>query len=162
MFCVYKIINKINKKAYIGITKRDPKIRMQEHFSNKNELLGKAKEKYGRENFILEILENNISENQIDDKERYYIKLYDTLAPKGYNLSQGGISNKTISLEGKKKLKECNLGIKNPKCHKYILMMDEKNEKIIQKFGSIREAARFLGNEERYRNLIFLSFKRKK
>ena len=46
IFCVYKITNLINHKLYIGITKRNPKIRFNEHFSNKNELLYKAKEKY--------------------------------------------------------------------------------------------------------------------
>ena len=62
IFCVYKITNLVNSKSYIGITKRNPKIRFNEHFSNKNELLYKAKEKYGRESFALEIIEKNISE----------------------------------------------------------------------------------------------------
>lgn len=50
IFCVYKITNLINGKLYIGITKRDPQIRFNEHFSNKEELLYKAKEIYGKEN----------------------------------------------------------------------------------------------------------------
>ena len=73
MFYVYKITNLVNGKIYIGITKRNPKIRFNEHFSNKKELLYKAKEKYGRENFSLEIIEDNISEDVISDKEKYYI-----------------------------------------------------------------------------------------
>lgn len=101
MYCVYKITNLINNKSYIGITKRNPAIRFKEHFSNKNEILYKAKEHYGKENFSLKIIENNISENNIDEKEKYYIKLYKTLAPNGYNLSHGGISNKSISEKGK-------------------------------------------------------------
>ena len=105
IFCVYKITNLINHKLYIGITKRNPKIRFNEHFSNKNELLYKAKEKYGKENFSLEIIEKNIPEDNIDEKERYYIKLYNSLTPNGYNLSIGGISNKSISDEGKTKIK---------------------------------------------------------
>lgn len=60
IFCVYKITNLINGKSYIGITQRDPQIRFNEHFSNKKELLYKAKEKYGKENFQLEIIEDNI------------------------------------------------------------------------------------------------------
>ena len=69
IFCVYKITNLINHKLYIGITKRNPKIRFNEHFSNKNELLYKAKEKYGKENFSLEIIEKNIPEDNIDKKK---------------------------------------------------------------------------------------------
>lgn len=155
IFCVYKITNLINDKLYIGITKRNPKIRFNEHFSNKNELLYKAKEKYGKENFLLEIIEKNIQENDIDEKERYYIKLYNSLAPNGYNLSIGGISNKGMSDRGKQKLKECNLGINNPKCNKYILMIDKNTNEILNKFGSTREAARFLGDENKYRGIAY-------
>ena len=126
IFCVYKITNLINNKVYIGITKRNPKVRLNEHFSNKNDLLYKAKEKYGKENFSLEIIEKDISKDDIDAKERYYIELYNSLVPQGYNLSNGGISNKSISESGKIKLKECNLGINNPKSKKYILMIDIK------------------------------------
>ena len=125
MFCVYKITNLINGKIYIGITKRNPKVRFNEHFVNKKELLFRAKEKYGKENFTLEIIEKDLSEEEIDEKERYYIKFYNSLVPNGYNLSVGGMCNKNISEEGRKKLRQCNLGIKNPKCHKYILMIDK-------------------------------------
>ena len=155
IFSIYKITNLINNKIYIGITKRNPKIRFNEHFSNKNELLYKAKEKYGKDNFLLEIIESNVSEDMIDEKERYYIQLYKSLVPDGYNLSQGGISNKSISEQGKQKLKKCNLGINNPKCNKYILMIDKETNKILHKFGSTREAARFLGNENKYRSIAY-------
>lgn len=155
IFCVYKITNLINNKVYIGITKRHPKIRFNEHFCNKKELLFKAKEKYGKENFSLEIIEDNLSEAEIDDKERYYINFYNSLVPNGYNLSIGGISHKSISEEGKQKLKESNLGIKNPKCNKYILMIDINTNKVLNKFGSTREAARFLGNENKYRSIAY-------
>ena len=155
IFCVYKITNLINHKIYIGITKRNPKIRFNEHFSNKKELLYKAKEKYGKDNFLLEIIESNVSEDMIDEKERYYIQLYKSLVPNGYNLSQGGISNKSISEQGKQKLKKCNLGINNPKCNKYILMINKDTNEILNKFGSTREAARFLGNENKYRSIAY-------
>ena len=154
IFCVYKITNLVNNKSYIGITKRNPKIRFSEHFSNKNELLYKAKEKYGRESFTLEIIEENISEDKIDNKEKYYIKLYNSLTPNGYNLSIGGISNKSISENGKEKLKQRNLGIKNPKCSKYILMIDKNTDEILNKFGSAREAGRFLGNEGKKTSIL--------
>lgn len=162
IFCVYKITNLINNKIYIGITKRNPRIRLREHFSNKNELLYKAKEKYGRDNFLLEVVESNIPEDMIDEKERYYIQLYDSLIPNGYNLSSGGRSNKSISELGKQKLRKCNLGINNPRCDKYVLMIDKETKKVINKFGSIREAARILGDESKYRSIAYcLSGKQK-
>lgn len=104
--------------------------------------------------FFLEIIESNISEDNIDEKERYYIKVYKTLVPNGYNLSQGGISNKSISEEGKQKLRECNLGINNPKCSNYILMIDIKTNAVLNKFGSAREAGRFLGNEGKKTSIL--------
>jgi len=156
MFYVYKITNLINNKIYIGITSRDPKIRFNEHFSNKKELLYKAKEKYGKENFSLEIIENNLPKKEIGIKEKYYINFYNSLAPNGYNLSTAGFSDKGISEEGKLKLKKANLGINNPKCHKIILMIDISSMKILKKkFGSTREAARFLGNENKYRAIAY-------
>lgn len=45
--------------------------------------------KYGIENFNFEILEE-CSKNELNDKERYYIQKYNTLAPNGYNLQKGG------------------------------------------------------------------------
>lgn len=155
MFYVYKITNLINNKIYIGITSRDPKIRFNEHFSNKKELLYKAKEKYEKENFSLEIIENNLPKKETGIKEKYYINFYNSLAPNGYNLSTGGFSDKGISEEGKLKLKKANLGINNPKCHKIILMIDISSMKILKKFGSTREAARFLGNENKYRAIAY-------
>lgn len=51
--------------------------------------------KYGRENFYYEILEENIDEEDIDGLEIYYIELYNSYE-EGYNSTRGGDS-KTIS-----------------------------------------------------------------
>lgn len=45
--------------------------------------------KYGIENFNFKILEE-CSKSELNDKERYYIQKYNTLAPNGYNLQKGG------------------------------------------------------------------------
>lgn len=153
-YIVYMIENLVNHKKYIGITKRNPKIRFREHFSNQKELLFKAKEKYGIKNFSFIIIEENISEDEVSQKEKDYIIKYNTLIPNGYNLSKGGITNKSISEKGKQRLRQCNLGINNPRCSKKILMIDKQSNKIIQTFGSAREAGRFLGNENKYRAIL--------
>lgn len=57
--------------------------------------------KYGIENFQIDILEENIEKELIDIKEQYYINLYNTMAPNGYNLTEGGISNKTAPIESR-------------------------------------------------------------
>ena len=139
----------INNKKYIGITSRSIIIRFQEHCSHNQTLIYDAVKKYGKENFKIEILEDKITKDDIDEKERYFIKFYDTLIPNGYNLSTGGISNKDLNEETKERLSEMNMGIKNPRCKKYILQIDKNTKEILNRFGSAREAARFLGNESK-------------
>ena len=51
--------------------------------------LNNAINKYGSENFTIEVIkECNIYE--LNYYEEYYIKLYNTLSPNGYNLTSGG------------------------------------------------------------------------
>jgi hypothetical protein len=52
--------------------------------------LCRAFNKYGFDNFKWSILENNIPLDNLDEKEAYYIKEHDTMAPKGYNLLRAG------------------------------------------------------------------------
>lgn len=88
---IYKIENKINHKIYIGQS-NDPKKRFSSHCSisatsKDHSLIDKAIQKYGRDNFSLEILGWFEDYNE---KEKYYIKYYRCLAPNGYNILKGG------------------------------------------------------------------------
>lgn len=84
---VYKIQNKINGKIYIGET-IDIERRFKEHCrKNNNSLLGKAIKEFGKENFSLEIIEYC---EDFSEKEKYYIKKFNTLFPNGYNVAEGG------------------------------------------------------------------------
>lgn len=91
---IYKITNKINQKKYIGKT-NDPERRKREHFSKTNlknepnKILYKAMEKYGRENFIFDIIEE-CSEEKWEDREKYWISHFNSLIPNGYNMIDGG------------------------------------------------------------------------
>lgn len=52
-------------------------------------------------------MHENLSREEASEKERYYIKIYDTTNPdKGYNLTEGGSHSVTISQEGLQKMKE--------------------------------------------------------
>ena len=83
---VYKITNKINNKCYIGSTKHFNK-RMREHINSAhykwhqsyNFPLQCAFRKYGIENFTFEIIEDNISLEEISQKEQQYILQYNSL-----------------------------------------------------------------------------------
>jgi len=94
---IYKVTNTVNNKCYIGLTTRSFETRIKEHFyraenenNNKNSLLLKAISKYGKDVFEYEIIEENISDKKLDEKEIYYIDKYNTLAPHGYNTLEGG------------------------------------------------------------------------
>lgn len=93
---VYLITNLVNNKKYVGIT-NDYKKRWSNHRSmnSPSMAIAKAIKKYGKENFKFELLEENVSIEDIDEKEQYYIQQLETHVStgKGYNVSKGGRYN---------------------------------------------------------------------
>ena len=88
---IYKITNNVNGKIYIGQSV-DPNHRFVSHISraNKNEdnsPIHAAINKYGKENFSMEILEWTDNYNE---RERELIREYNTMSPNGYNVAPGG------------------------------------------------------------------------
>ncbi len=110
--CIYCITSPSNKQ-YIGQTKNYNQ-RMNRH-KNMNDdciLLNKAIKTYGWENIKKEILICCNIEH-LDDYEKKFIDLYNTLVPNGYNCTSGGKGmSKPVSNETKEKLKQANLGKK--------------------------------------------------
>lgn len=97
---------------YIGQTRFSEEIRWYDHVReayNKNSkgydsLLNKAIRKYGEENFLVEILEDNLPNDQLDKREIFWIDYYKTYfldEKHGYNLTRGGsgVFKVTINLE---------------------------------------------------------------
>ena len=95
MIGIYKITNKINGNAYIGLSV-DIKRRWKDHFqrykdsSNKEyeKVLYKAFRKYGIENFDFSVIEE-CSLEELRKKEKYWIAYFDTFH-NGYNATEGG------------------------------------------------------------------------
>lgn len=91
---IYKITNLINQKAYIGKTTNTIKERWGEHISEskseraKNRPIYRAINKYGVENFSIELIEE-VDIKELSDKEIYWIGYYDTYN-NGYNATLGG------------------------------------------------------------------------
>ncbi|MDT3762968.1 NUMOD3 domain-containing DNA-binding protein [Priestia filamentosa] len=92
---IYKIINKVNRKIYIGQT-NDLNRRRREHMGelargeHTNQYLQNSFNVYGADNFSIEILET-CSIEILDQRERYWIEHLDSCnKEKGYNLSAGG------------------------------------------------------------------------
>ena len=88
---IYKALNKINGKIYVGQTVRKLKIRMMRHASDRNSAaIYRAIKKYGLDAFDVSILEICSSKKEMDEREQYWIKELNCKVPFGYNLTSGG------------------------------------------------------------------------
>lgn len=162
-FCVYCHINKLNGKRYIGLTGEiNPADRWGANginYKNCSCFYG-AIQKYGWDNFDHIILEQNLTAEEAIELERKYIKLYNTMAPNGYNLTGGGEYKKILSEETRKKLSKNRLGKKASDetkkkmsqsrmghigyNRKSIWMCDKNTHQHIQLFSSSLDAEKFL------------------
>lgn len=93
---IYKITNLINNKIYVGYTKKSLEKRFEQHCSLKNLKINKmpikqAIQKYGKENFKIELLEESEDDDYIHNiREAYWIeKLEARDLSKGYNIAKG-------------------------------------------------------------------------
>lgn len=102
---IYLIVNNINGKLYVGKTYTTLEKRFKEHVNdskkekNKNRPLYRAINKYGYDNFII-IPIKTFKESILEEKEKYYIQLFDTYS-NGYNATLGGDSRKYLNLSKK-------------------------------------------------------------
>lgn len=172
---IYKITNNINNKVYIGKTEGDIGLRWQQHIYNMSYgiqyHLYNAMRKYGLENFSFEILESDLSKDELSQKEIEYIKLYNSLE-NGYNMTIGGdgvtqyshqdIKNKYIELNDINKtasffkcsdatvrrvLKEFNIytNFNNNDIAKAVNQYHLTKDILLNKYSSIGQAAKAVG-----------------
>ena len=106
MIGIYKITNKKTGKSYIGQS-NDIERRFKEHQqkgASSRIPLDVAIQKYGKDTFDYEVIEE-CDLSQLNEKEEYYIQLYDT-KNNGYNCNDGG-NQQSIGLNnGRAKLSE--------------------------------------------------------
>ena len=85
MIGIYKIENLINGKLYIGQSIHIER-RWQEHCRpSTKSVISSAIKKYGKENFTFQVLEE-CSQEELDEKEIFYIEKFDSIVPNGYNV----------------------------------------------------------------------------
>ena len=116
---VYKITNKVNGKIYIGITNQGSGVRYYKHWSDARKgdpcPIHKAMAKYGKENFTLEIIDFADTYDELKEKEKFYIKKFNSMDRSvGYNLTEGGDGTfgRLHSEETKEKIRQKALGRK--------------------------------------------------
>ena len=93
---IYKTINLINGKVYIGQKKSS--VFLEEKYLGSGKHLKRAVLLYGKENFKVEMLDTSETKKELDDKEIYWISYYNaTDNTIGYNISNGGNDYRSMS-----------------------------------------------------------------
>lgn len=87
---IYKATNRINGKIYIGQTTKTIKERMSYHLCARVGIFRKALKKYGLQTFDIVAVDIGISAQDLNEKEKYWIRHFNCKAPNGYNLTDGG------------------------------------------------------------------------
>jgi group I intron endonuclease len=110
MGCIYRILNKLNGKSYIGQTVYDsPQKRWNVHKNNYSkerhqEYLYRAMRKDGFENFEFSIL-CICKKDELSELECRYINDYKTFGTEGYNMTSGGEGRRDFKLSEETKRK---------------------------------------------------------
>ena len=87
---VYYSWNIVNGDGYVGQHRQiDLESRKKAHFKSPY-YFGNALRKYGMENFRWVILDTADSQEELNEKEVYWIEILETICPKGYNITLGG------------------------------------------------------------------------
>lgn len=176
---VYKITNKVTNKIYIGITNQGSGARYRHHWYESRigepSPIHRSMAKYGEDNFTLEIIDFADTYDELKEKEKYWIKQYNSTDKSiGYNLTEGGdgtfgrkhseetkekIRQKALgrkaSEETKKKMSETRLGKCSDKQREHLLKLTVGQSKkiyqydtdfnLIGEYNSIKEASKITG-----------------
>jgi len=106
---VYITTNLINNKQYVGDHSTN---NLNDGYLGSGQLIIKAIKKYGKENFKRKILKLCETKEEAFKKQEKYIIKFNTLNPKGYNISPKGGHNvkNCFSEESKRKIGRANKG----------------------------------------------------
>lgn len=126
---IYKITNIVNEKVYIGQTIRPVEKRFQRHINDSlNNIIdthfSRAIRKHGKDNFKIEIIDTAESQEELNLKEQYWIRYYNsTNSECGYNETDaiykcGGNTYQSKTEQEKEiiknKIRESKIGNMNP------------------------------------------------
>lgn len=119
-YLIYKITNKINNKYYIGMHATN---NINDGYLGSGVALKSAIKKYGKENFVKEILETFSCYKDLVNAEKRYITQFVVDDKKSYNMCRGGLGGfRTYTEKTRKKISESLLN--------YYRLKNEKNSQI--------------------------------
>lgn len=137
---IYKIVNIINNKIYVGQTKNSLEIRKKRHLNDvkygSKLPIHTAIRKYGIENFKFETIEYCNIEN-LDDREKFWIEKLNTLCKNGYNIRNGAYGDQPE--EWKKRIRYSSKGR-----GKKVLSFNPITADIINEYDNLHDAGRKL------------------
>lgn len=92
---IYLIDNICTHEKYVGLTVMSLENRWWHHLrsafdSMSNTPLHKSIRKFGKDNFKITCIEENIPQDILPEKEKYWIETLGTITPNGYNVLEGG------------------------------------------------------------------------
>ena len=157
---IYKITNKLNNKIYIGqVYNKTIYDRFERHIKEASpyskSYLGRAISKYGKENFICELLDTASSLQELNQKEIYWITYYNSTNKNiGYNLTPGGDGGNTYLCKTikeiqkiKEKISKANKGINNGQAKQ--LKAFNVNTKEIIHFDTLSDACKYFNHKQK-------------
>lgn len=92
---IYLIENSCTHEKYVGLTVMSLQNRWGHHLrtafeSISNTPLHKSIREFGKDNFTITCIEENLSQDILPEKEKYWIETLDTIIPNGLNVLEGG------------------------------------------------------------------------
>lgn len=169
---IYKITNKINNKIYIGkVYNKSIYDRFNRHCNDAKPLsksyVDRAINKYGKENFIVEEIDTASSLQELNDKEIYWIKYYNSTNHNiGYNLTNGGDGGNTYVCktnnelkEIKEKISKANFG-KNNSMSKQIKAYNVVTHQVLH-FDTLKAACKYFNHKQKGAFISFCNHKAK-
>lgn len=175
---IYKITNLYNGKCYIGKSENPFTRRYtgsQSFAKTHNWALKKDISVYGFSNFNVEIIIDNLHNKELEEAEQFFIQIYNSIYPYGYNLISPYLGaffseeirnkisasvraaksvqshpwkGKKLSTEIRQKMKDGHKNKSHPKSRS-ILQIDIITKEILKSYSTISEAEKYTGIDHR-------------
>lgn len=96
LFSVYVLRCRVTNQYYVGVTKGKVSRRIGQH-KRGNQFVDKEIQRIGWENFEWWVVEESVPAELISEREQYWVGVFNSVYPNGFNKTRGGISNITMS-----------------------------------------------------------------